>query len=142
MKKSISEDMITYIIEHDNGTRSRITVPDSWKVTFGPAVKGFNTGDGSHRKIPMALRFYESDTKQRAIFTDVKSFRDSSIKVERENIKVQEKDGFMECDGVRKRTTFQAQVKEWVWEDDKAETPELPLLPTDAEIFGESGEQD
>jgi hypothetical protein len=37
------EAMTTYIIEHDNGTRSRIHIPSSWKVTFGPAVRGGNT---------------------------------------------------------------------------------------------------
>ena len=141
MSKKVAEDMIIYIIEHDNGSRSRITVPDSWKVTFGPAVKGFNSGSDAHRKVPMALRFYESDTKQRAIFTDVKGFRDASIKIEREHVKVQEKAGFMECDGVRKRTTFQAQVKEWVADDDK-EPAELPKLPSDASIFGAETEDE
>jgi hypothetical protein len=90
--------------------------------------------------MPMALRFYESDTKQRAIFTDVKSFRDTSIKVERENVRSQEKDGFMECDGIRKRTIFQAQVKEWVCDDDKMGEVDLPKLPTDLEMFSDSSE--
>jgi len=140
MAKKVAEDMIVYIIEHDNGTRSRITVPENWKVTFGPAVKGFNSGDNTYRKVPMALRFYESDTKQRAIFTDVKSFRDASIQIEREEVKVQEKAGFMECEGVRKRTVFQATVKEWVSESEAEQTQ--PLLPSDAEMFNLKEEED
>ena len=130
------EKMITYIIDHDNGKRSRITVPESWKVTFGPAARGTNkpTTLGHGDKMPMALRFYESDTKQRAIFTDVKAFRDSSIKLEIENVKTQEKDGFTECEGIRKRTTFRASVKEWV--DAESNVNEaLPLLPSDTEMF-------
>ena len=137
------QEMITYIIEHDNGRRSRITVPATWKVTFGPAVKGFNAGDGHNRRVPMALRFYESDTKQRAIFTDVKSFRDSSIKVEKEEVKTQEKEGFIEYEGVRKHTMFQAQVKEWVNDDAAMNEPQaLPALPSDTQMFSTEESED
>ena len=83
--------------------------------------------------MPMALRFYESDTKQRAIFTDVVSFRDTSIAIEEERQNVQEKDGYMECDGRKKRVSFQAKTREWINPD---ETPEsFPMLPADSEIF-------
>jgi hypothetical protein len=122
----------TYIIDCENGSRRKVTVPASWKVTFGPCVKGMNSGDRDHRKVPMALRFYESETKQRAIFTDVVSFRDTSIKIQEEKIRVSEKDGYMECEGVRKRTSFQASVREWV---DPDVITERPLLPKDSEIF-------
>lgn len=127
------EQMKTYIIHHEDGTKRRITVPEDWKVTFGPAARGANKStSGTTYKIPMALRFYESETKQRAIFTDVVSFRDASIKIEEERVNTTEKDGFMECDGVRKRTRFQATVKEWVNPD---ETKDTPALPTDTEMF-------
>lgn len=117
----------TYIITHEDGTRRKITVPESWKVTFGPATRGDRGQSRSGSlKMPMALRFYESDTKQRAIFTDVVSFRDSSIKIEEEKIHVEEKDGYTECEGVRKRTTFQATVKEWINPDTEQGTPLLP----------------
>ena len=128
--------MKTYLIEFKNGKRQKITVSADWKVTFGPASKGMNAGTtrtGQNYQIPLALRFYESERKQRAIFTDVVGFRDTSIKIEEEKSKTQEKDGFMECDGVRKRTTFQATVKEWIDPDKHQE--ELPQLPTDGEIF-------
>jgi hypothetical protein len=130
------KEMKTYIITHEDGTVQRITVPASWKVTFGPAAKGMNAGRGSGPgyKIPLALRFYEADTKQRAIFTDVVSFRDASIKIEEQISRVQEKDGYMECEGVKKRTAFRATVKEWVNPD---EVPEKPaLLPSDSEMYG------
>lgn len=122
----------TYIITHEDGTRRKITVPESWKVTFGPASRGERKNNTHNLKMPMALRFYESDTKQRAIFTDVVSFRDASIKIEEEKVRVEEKDGFTECEGVRKRTTFQATVKEWINPDADRE---IPLLPSDSEVF-------
>lgn len=127
----------TYIISHKNGTKRKITVPSDWKVTFGPAVKGTRRGNspGSNLQMPMALRFYESETKQRAIFTDVVDFRDASIKILEEKVEVKEKDGFMECEGVRKRTTFQATVKSWI--DPDKEPEQKPLLPSDAEMFEE-----
>ena len=123
----------TYIIDCKDGTRKRVTVPASWKVTFGPAAAGVNASTERGRlQMPMALRFYESDKQQRAIFTDVVSFRDSSIKMEEEKFKVQEKDGYMECEGVRKRTTFQAKVREWINPDEEVA---VPKLPSDSSIF-------
>lgn len=130
----------TYIITRDNGTRSRITVPEDWKVTFGPAARGNHRSSGSNNmKVPMALRFYESEKKQRAIFTDIVSFRDASIKMEDEKVRTEEKDGYTECEGVRKRTTFRATVKEWV--DPDEEDSAVPLLPTDKEIFSVQKEE-
>ena len=125
-----------YIITHEDKTKKRITVPADWKVTFGPAARGENAGNrsGQHLKMPMALRFYESETKQRAIFTDVVSFRDASIKIEEERTNIQEKEGYVECDGVRKKTIFSATVKEWI-NPDAVNEPTVPLLPTDSEMF-------
>ena len=125
-----------YIITHEDKTKKRITIPADWKVTFGPAARGENAGTraGTHLKMPMALRFYESETKQRAIFTDVVSFRDASIKIEEERTNIQEKEGYVECDGVRKKTVFSATVKEWI-NPDAVNEPAIPLLPSDHEMF-------
>lgn len=126
-------DEKTYIINFKNGTKQRITVPSDWKVTFGPAAAG-NRSDGSGGRImPLALRFYESKDKQRAIFTDVVSFRDTSIKIEEEKVNIQEKDGYMECDGARKRTTFQVKTKEWIDPDEVKD--DTPKLPRDTDMF-------
>lgn len=122
----------TYLIVHEDGTEKKITVPDDWKVTFGPAVKG---GNGKHNnfKMPMALRFYESENKQRAIFTDVVSFRDTSIKIVEKRVNVQEKEGFFECEGIKKQTIFQARTTEWIDPDKVVE--ERVQLPSDSSIF-------
>jgi hypothetical protein len=79
-----AEPQTQYLIER--GTEKlKITVPSSWKVTFGPIVPGKSDnrrGYGAY-EAPNCLRFYESNDKQRAIFTGVTGFRDLSIKVEK-----------------------------------------------------------
>ena len=34
------EKIVTYLVEKENGDKFKVEVPDSWKVTFGPAVIG------------------------------------------------------------------------------------------------------
>lgn len=65
----------TYLLEMKDGTRKKITVPDTWKVTFGPVHPGSERNTG-HQGI--ALRFWAGSTKtgqQMAVFTEVASFR-------------------------------------------------------------------
>ena len=57
----------------DNQGQFKITIPADWKVTFGTA--GGNRNGYDDRE----LRIYESDKKQRACFTGVRSFRDLSL---------------------------------------------------------------
>ena len=127
------ESTTTYLLEFDNGKRQRITVPSSWKVTFGPAARGTNGPSQRNYNMPLALRFYENEKKQRAIFTDVKSFRDTSIVIEEERISVQEKEGFVEAAGKRKRTSFQVKTKEWV-NPDCHDEPQLDWEPDEGEM--------
>lgn len=128
------EEKTTYLIEFENGHRQKITVPSEWKVTFGPlAIKGANSGKSLNNKMPIALRFYENDKKQRAVFTNVLSFRDMGIVIEEEKVDVQQKDGYVECDGQRKGVTFQATSRQWV-NPNEPQKP-FPALPSDADIF-------
>ena len=128
----MKEQMTTYLIRFQNGKEQKVTVPESWKVTFGPAARGNNATSKHTYKMPLALRFYENEKKQRAIFTDVASFRDTSIQIEEKVVRKQEKDGFMECDGVKKATKFSATVEEWV-NPDRIQIQ--PALPDDTEMF-------
>lgn len=144
MKKTTAQDneTRTILITKTDGEEIQVDIPANWKITFGPAVanagkarmEGATTG---YRMMPMALRLYESEKMQRAIFTDVASFRDLSIPMRVKKTRVQEKDGFMECEGVRKRTTFQAKTHEWVDADVEAkQNPPLLDMPDDEEVFG------
>jgi len=116
------KEQTTYLIVHTDGTERRITVPSDWKVTFGPVAKGVN----KTYQMPLALRFYENETRQRAIFTDVVSFRDMSIPILIRKEKTQEKKGFMECEGQKKATTFKATISEWINPDEIDEKIALP----------------
>ena len=79
----MSNDKRTYEIVTNDGTY-RIDIPDDWKVTFGPvAVGGSKRGNWDVGGGSMALRLYESEVRQRAIFTGVTSFRDLSIPVKK-----------------------------------------------------------
>lgn len=70
----------TYEILHSNGMKRSISIPEEWKVTYGPCVPGaLSNGPFGKKQMPFALRVYESKEKQRAIFTDVVSFMDTSI---------------------------------------------------------------
>ena len=124
---------VTYLVEFTDGSRKKITVPDTWKVTFGPVVKSLRSTTSATNieyrdKIPVALRFYESETKQRAIFTNVKSFRDMSILIEEEVITTKDKIGRMEVDGISKNVSVKAEMRDWVNPDSEEDKPDRVAL--------------
>lgn len=115
VKKEAEEkasDTKVYLIEFENGRKQKVTIPANWKVTFGPAVPGVHKENG--RRMPTAIRFYEDENRQRAIFTDVVSFRDMSIPIEEERVKVETKLGRMEVEGAYRTVNVKAEMREWV----------------------------
>ena len=133
----MEKEKTTYLVEFANGRRQKITVPSDWKVTFGPAAVGVNKKGLGGREVPLALRFYENDTQQRAIFTNVVYFRDTSIQIEEERVDVHQKEGYVECEGKRKAVAFQATSRQWVDPDKPDE--KFPALTAGGNIF--EGEQ-
>jgi len=127
--------MRTLLITSKDGTETQVDIPDGWFVTYGVAAVGIPKSDG---RIPMALRIYENKDHQRAIFTDVINFRDMAIPIRVKKVNTQEKDGFMECDGVRKRTTFQAKTTSWINPDEPETGKPLLGMPDDSEMFSQS----
>lgn len=75
----MTEGTRTYEIVTSHG-KQRITVPETHKVTFGAVVPGAKAN--SYSGGGWGLRIWESADKQRAVFSDVVSFRDLSIPVE------------------------------------------------------------
>lgn len=117
----MTEAMTTYILELTNGNLRKVTVPSAWKVTFGPAVP-FSPGKGPTYNVEhkgYAIRFYEKNKEnQRAIFTDVRSFRDSAIQIEervtsskKQNMRKETKGGFRDVE-------VEARVTEWINPDE------------------------
>jgi len=124
----------TYLIEYENGRKQKVTVPSEWKVTFGPlAIRGTNSSKPHSQKMPIALRFYEKEKLQKAVFTNVVNFRDMSIEIMEERTNTQHKDGFVSCDGRKKNVSFQATTRQWVNPDEESES--FPMLPSDVDIF-------
>ena len=121
----MATDEKTYILELKNGKLRRIRVPASYKVTFGPLIPGEHHGNGC-----LALRFYESKDHQRAIFTDVKSFRDASIPIEERQTKTDTKRVRKHTEEGDKDFIVEARTSEWVNPDDDytpaAEFKQLP----------------
>ena len=110
----MSTELKTYYVQKDD-EELQIIVPATWKVTFGPVAVGKPNKWGDS-KGSMALRFYESDTKQRAIFTGVKSFRDASIPLKKRVKKVVGKDKYeLDAEG-NKKLVEKAKVS-YTWVD-------------------------
>ena len=99
----------TYILTMRDGCTKKVTVPEEWKVTFGPLFPG-SRGESGGR---VGIRFYEGKEKQRAVFVDVVEFRDESIpileKVSRTQAKRMRKDT---PDGA-KDVIVEARMTEW-----------------------------
>jgi len=74
---------IDYVIETKDGF-FRLSLPDSYRLTLGPLVVGGKYAPDMHT---LVLHIYEG-TKQRAIFHNVRCFRDAAIEIEVGEIKV------------------------------------------------------
>lgn len=104
----------TYILEMKDGTRQKITVPKEWKVSFGALFPGKDLNSGRS-----AMRFWEGNKEnQRAVFTDVESFRDTDIGIEVERTQVTEQGITAKTELGDKHIVVRGEVKEWVNPDD------------------------
>lgn len=103
----------TYLLTLKNGNLQKITVPSAWKVTFGPIAPGSKSFE-SNGGAGMCLRFYEDQSKQRAVFTDVKSFRDMSIAIEERVTKTQQQRMKKQTPQGEKDFVVEAKVSQWV----------------------------
>lgn len=110
----MAEGTRTYLVERKH-EKLRVTVPADWKVTFGPVQPG-REGYGGDRGY--ALRFYETKEKQRAVFTDVVSFRDLSLPVERLVISKEEKTTNKSGRGHREHSLVAEASGEWVKDEE------------------------
>lgn len=125
-----TEEKKTYLLETKNGGQRRLTVPSSWKVTFGPTVPFERKGAGGYRgdEGTWALRLYEKGDKLRAIFTDVKSFRDMDIQVQEKRITTKRQTVEKADRHGGKNVVAEARIEEWVDPDspesDDSKTPE------------------
>lgn len=103
----------TYLLTMSDDTLRKVTVPDTWKVTFGPLVPGSKGIEGMNGRAGICLRFYEDKDKQRAVFTDVKSFRDTSIAIEERVTRTQQETYTKDTPEGAKQVIVEGHVHEW-----------------------------
>lgn len=136
MSKAV--DTTTYMVEMKDGTRKKLTVPSSWKVTFGSPVPGKPGTSGYNSRDVLCLRFYEKST-QRACIVGVAAFRDTSIKIEEEIIDTRTERVRRETPEGEKDFLVEARVKEWRDPDKPRDVPsEFVALPPVAKVVKES----
>jgi hypothetical protein len=114
--KSKPAPTTTYLVSRKNGRDQKVTVPSSWKVTFGPLNPGSRNHDGNASP---ALRFYEAENKQRMVITDVVCFRDMSIAIEEKRTNVKQQVMRKQTPHGEKEVVVEGRVEEWV-------NPDLP----------------
>lgn len=112
--KKVVTELVVYLLEMKDGSRKKITVPKSWKVTYGPLVPGSKDGNMNGAGA-LCLRFYEGNKdNQRAVFAGVQAFRDMSLPLEEEVTQTHEEIVSKETDQGQKSFVVRGEVKEWV----------------------------
>ena len=121
---------ITYLIEFQDNTQRKVTVPADWNVTFGALVPGSTSNMGK-----WGLRFWKG-TQQKAVFQGVESFRDMAIEIE-ERITQVKKETFYKDDGEggKKAVVVEGKVHEWVNPDNPRPQKNVPAL-RDLKVVG------
>lgn len=130
MTKSKPEgEMKTYILNMRDGSRQKLTIPAHWTLTFGSLLPfNKNSPNVPTEGAKPALRIYEGEA-QRAVFTGVDSFRDSSIDIQVEVTRAQDHGAKVSTPAGEKHVIMRAEVKEWVNPDDpQASAQDLKLL--------------
>lgn len=130
-KKTPSTETKTYVLDMKNGGQKRVTVPATWKVTFGPLCPG-SRGHHGNGESATCLRFYEGKDQQRAVFVGVSAFRDDSIAILERVTKVQQQNAYKDTPAGAKRFTVEARVSSWQ-DPDNPEEPEAEFLALPAE---------
>lgn len=112
MKKANGDK--TFILELKQGGIRKLTIPATWKLTFGQLVP--HTLRETHGASSMvALRIYEgSKDNLRAVMTDVVAIRDASIAVMERRTTVQRKVAQKESRHGAKDVVVEARVTEWI----------------------------
>ena len=112
----MSEDKVTYLLEMKNGARKKVTVPASWKVTFGPVCPGSKEA-GYNGNAGLCLRFYEG-ADQHAVFVGVESFRDTSIEILEEIVETKRESFVRQGQEDGEALVVEATAKTWQNPDD------------------------
>ena len=124
MKKPKQNGMRTFVLLLKDGTVRKMTIPTTWKLTFGSVVP-YNGQKGDHHGV--ALRLYEGNKENlRAVMCDVASIRDASIEIIEKRTTVQRKASQKETSKGMKDVVIEARVTEWVNPDSEEDDSPVP----------------
>lgn len=123
--KPISDvPMTTYAMRLRGGGERKVTVPTSWKVTFGPTIPFTKHGRmESGISEAWAVRFYDGE-RLRGIFTDVQSFRDIGIQVLEKRIRSKRQIVEKAAKYGGRSAVVEAKIETWVDPDEPDEANE------------------
>lgn len=127
MARSPSEEMTVLLLTMKDGTRKKVTIPSSYKVTFGPLVPGSKDGNNGYAGI--ALRIYAGKDQQKAVFTQVESFRDLSISIMEEKVETKSERYVREGDDSGEAINAEVKVTKWSDPDHPEEKPSREVQP-------------
>lgn len=116
VKAPVDPNMRTYILTLANGNTRKITIPSTWKMTFGQLVPfEIRRQSGNGGTATVALRMYEGTKENlRAVMCDVVSFRDASIDILEKRTTVQRKAAQKRTSQGVKDVVVEARMTEWV----------------------------
>lgn len=114
----------TFILELKNGNVRKITIPATWKMTFGQLVPHtLRETNGATSQV--ALRLYEGTKENlRAVMTDVVAVRDASMVISERRTTVQRKAAQKQTAHGMKDVVVEARVTEWVNPDSQTDDTE------------------
>lgn len=141
MTKKDEPKMTTYFVERKTGMHQQVTVPSSWKVTFGPQNPGVK---GTGPTGEPCLRFYESANQQRMVITGVSSFRDMAIRIQEKRTSVKQESFRKDSPDGEKVVVLSAVQEEWVNPDEpkqagspeykQIQEPKISYQPNDTDL--------
>lgn len=105
-----------YVLNMKDGTKQKITIPATWRLTFGPLVPGSKDGNLNGAGA-LVLRIYEgSKENQRAVFTGVESWRDTQdLAIEVEQVQTKAQAAYVDIPGEgKKEVVANMEVRQWV----------------------------
>lgn len=115
------ENTTTYLLEMSDGTQKRITIPSTWNLTFGALIPGSQSNNGK-----IGLRVWHAKS-QKAVFTDVVSFRDTSMQLEQRVTTTKHETYYKGNDEAAKAVVVESAAHEWI-------NPDTPKLAQAAEV--------
>lgn len=108
MAKTATPETKILLMDCQGGKKRRVTVPNAYKVTFGPIIPNERGNHGGN-----ALRIYESKERQVAVFTDVIAFREEALKVEELVTKTESRRMGKNAPGADRDAVMEVKITEW-----------------------------